>query len=1413
MYSQPVELQELKACYSAREQVDAPISLFYNQENGILSFEERENYIGMKSKKVKLPINASLVPADGELYVVGVGASAGGLEAFKRFLSGIPKDSGMAYVLVQHLKANRESLLAELLQKVTTLPVLEITDDIKMEPNHIYVIPSNKMLIASKGVLKLRPREEKDKLNLVIDLFFTSLAEVYQSRAIGMVLSGLAFDGTQGLKAIKDHGGLTFAQDEISATYPSMPNSAMLAGVVDFIFPPEKIPEKILEITQHIKQHGDDEHQQSQLPEQIFKQIISLLYVRKGNNFTYYKQTTIRRRILRRMALTKRGNPAAYLRYLREHTAEQDLLYQDLLIPVTSFFRDPQSFKRVCKRVFTPLVGYKNETETIRVWVAGCSTGEEVYSLAICLKEVLNDKPLKVQIFGTDISEPAIAKARLGFYSPNEVQGLSAQQLQEFFIKTPQGYQVNRTIREMCIFSLHNFLKDPPFSRMDLISCRNVLIYLEPYLQKKVLAAFHYALNTNGFLWLGKSETTGSAQELFTQLLKSEKLFIRNDVASKRIMEVVTKPTKQDISLDNPPPIKETNRPDFQKTTDEIVLSKYTLPGVVVNESANIVYFRGFTGNYLEMSPGKPTLNVLKLAKKGLAFELRNLLHKAANEKTAVKKENVSFEVNAHTYTVSIEVIPLPNMIDAHYLILFHENDFFTDKALRGGRKKRKSEKIDDKDVRIQSLEQELAQIREDMRSITEEQEASNEELQSTNEELLSGNEELQSLNEELETSKEELQSINEELTIVNQELINLVDQLKEEKNYAQAIVETVHTPLLVLDENLLVKSANSAYYKTFRSYEAETKGRLIYEVGNEEWNNPVLQTLLENVLPEKQKFNDFEVTHTFLTIGERTMLINARELAKESNGGKLILLAIDDITEQKKTKALKEANLALLATNQIHAHSEEIAQFGSYRYHFNSQKLEYSDNLYRLLGCVPQEFLASAENFNKFIHPDDLAYVLNATQEAFHQQRLSRWEYRMIKKDGEMIYVRGTGKIIKDAIGEEWMIGTVQNITEEKNREKGLKESEEKFNQLFELSPFIVTLAEVKTGKFVEVNENYLKTFGFSREEVIGHTALEIGMIEQNERQKILDVVLQHGSIRNIELEVKKKSGEKIPVLASVDKIVLADQQFYLNAMIDITERKKVEEEIKLKNTELENINKELQAFAYVSSHDLQEPLRKIQTFALRILEKEYATLSEKGREQFQRMQNAAQRMQALIEDLLAYSRANTTERKFEYTDLSKLVAEVKADLKEELHNRNATIDAVGLGEIYIIPFQFRQLLHNLISNSLKFSKPEQAPHIVIKCEMIKGENLNNKKLLPQKQYCHLTITDNGIGFQPEMSEKIFELFQRLHDRNEYPGTGIGLAIVKKIVENHNGIITASSELKQGATFDIYIPHDYVPR
>jgi two-component system CheB/CheR fusion protein len=838
--------------------------------------------------------------------IVGVGASAGGLDAFKKLVKAIPENSGMAYVLVQHLDPSHESALPDILSRETNIPVHEIEDNIPLAPNHIYIIPANKILTSVDGVLKLTVRDKK-AINMAVDIFFTSLAEVHGSFAVGVVLSGIASDGTEGLKAIKAYGGITVVQDPKSAAYNAMPQSAINAGVVDFILPPEQIAVRLQEVISSYYNnypYTDQEHL-AKSDENAFRQILLMVQQDRDVDFTYYKQTTLRRRIARRIAINKTGGLAGYLGFLRGNKAELESLFQDLLITVTAFFRDVKVYEELCNTIFPEIIKNKKDAnDPVRIWVAGCATGEEAYSIAICMQEVLSNKAknTRVQVFASDISGKAIKKARTGIYSPADLQMVSESRRKNYFTKKDGSYEISKLIRDMCVFAPHNFLKDPPFAKIDLVSCRNVLIYMDSFLQNKALTIFHYALNDKGFLLLGKSETTGASPDLFAPYIKAEKIYTRKNVRGSFIPALqrenetsaqtrglvkaqnITRKSKQEIK-----------QPDFRKNAESILLNQYTPAAVIVNEQMDIVHIHGKVTPFLEPPPGKPTFNLLKMAHGSLAFELRNAFHKLKTTGNAFLKEAISVQENAKHQTVTIEIVSLKNVTEPHYLILFSKVELPAVQPIP-------EDKLDVKDLNLRyvALEKELSQVREDMRSITEEQEADNEELQSANEELQSSNEEMQSLNEELETSKEELQSTNEELMIVNQELIDKQEQLNAARHFAESIVQTIREPLVILDKALCVTSANAAFYKIFHVQDHEAEGKSFFELRNHQWENKQLRLLLQKVIDEKIKVEDYEVTNNFEDIGTKTMLLNARQVINRSNSNELILLAIEDITERK---------------------------------------------------------------------------------------------------------------------------------------------------------------------------------------------------------------------------------------------------------------------------------------------------------------------------------------------------------------------------------------------------------------------------------------------------------------------------------------------------------------------------------
>lgn len=745
--------------------------------------------------------------AEQTFPVVGVGASAGGLDAFTKLLKNLPTDTGMAFVLVQHLDPKHVSLLPELLARTTVMPVVEISDGTRIAPNHVYVMPPNYSLAMLHGVLHLMPRPDGYGKHLPIDDFLRSLAEDRQSNAIGIILSGTASDGTLGMKAIKAEGGITFAQNEDSAEYDGMPHSAIAAGHVDFVLTPEEIGKELVRIARHPYLHPEETGPRGELLSEggdNLNKIFVLLRSRTGNDFTYYKHSTIRRRIKRRMVLHQLEKMEDYVKYLQKQPGELDALFQDVLINVTSFFRDPDTFEALKQEVFPFLMEKRPAEQPLRIWVPGCSTGEEVYSVAIALLEFLGDRAgnIQVQIFASDIDDKAIDKARVGIYPESIRDDIAPGRLQRFFIKTPGGYQISKALRDICVFALQNVIKDPPFSRLDLICCRNLMIYLGAVLQKKVLHTFHYALRPGRFLMLGTSETIGSYADLFATVDKKNKIYTKKSVVTLPGYDFTTLPHAAAMPAADQTTPARAPALDLQQEAEHLILIAYGPPGVIINQDMQILHFRGQTGPYIEPSPGSASLNLLKMARQDLVLDLRAVVHQAIKERNKARKEGVRIRNDDGYRMVNLQVMPLPGEEHAepHYLVLFEPGSEPPVVAPP------EAEAPDATNLRIQALEQELLSSREYMQSIIEEQEATNEELQSANEEIQSANEELQSTNEELETAKEELQSTNEELSTINEEHENRNLELTSSNNDLANLLASVELAIVILSDDLRIR-------------------------------------------------------------------------------------------------------------------------------------------------------------------------------------------------------------------------------------------------------------------------------------------------------------------------------------------------------------------------------------------------------------------------------------------------------------------------------------------------------------------------------------------------------------------------------------------------------------------------------
>jgi two-component system CheB/CheR fusion protein len=741
---------------------------------------------------------------------VGVGASAGGLEAFSQFLRGLPPDSGVAVVFVQHLAPKHDSALVSLLSSHTSLPVVQASEGVRVEPNHVYVIPPNVQMEMQGADLHLLPRPADRSQYTPVDTFFSSLADTVRGRGIGVILSGTASDGAVGIRDIKAAGGITFAQTPETAKYDGMPRAAIATGSVDLVMAPQAMGARLAELAAYavVQPAEGSTLDEFDLSEEQLQRVFDLLRPVSGVDFRHYKLPTIRRRLLRRMALHRLTDPAHYLRVLESNSGEVRSLYQDLLIHVTRFFREPDSFAALATNVFPALMENRRPDQPLRVWVSGCATGEEAYSLAITLVEFLHRDyaDTRVQIFATDVSEAAIEHARTGIYAASIEADVSSERLRRFFSRTDGGYRVTKMIRDLCVFARQDLTKDPPFSRLDLILCRNVLIYMDGALQRKLLSVFHYALNLHGYLMLGQAETVGAQATMFSIADKKFRIHRR-----KESSELPSMTFPVDHAVAGLPRRKASPEPPgaekaLQMEVSRIILDRYAPAGVVVDGDLQIVQFRGQTGAFLEPAPGEASLNLLKMAREGLLYGLRAALNSARKNRSIVRRDGLQVKVGDEWKPVIVEVVPLTVAGRLHYLVLFE--DGAGKRVDASARSVRKMLRVTARErvSQVELLQRELAASREYLQSIIQEVEAANEELQSANEEILSSNEELQSTNEELDTAKEELQSTNEELNTVNDELQGRNEELSRVNSDLINLVGSVQIAIVIVSSDLRIR-------------------------------------------------------------------------------------------------------------------------------------------------------------------------------------------------------------------------------------------------------------------------------------------------------------------------------------------------------------------------------------------------------------------------------------------------------------------------------------------------------------------------------------------------------------------------------------------------------------------------------
>jgi two-component system CheB/CheR fusion protein len=790
----------------------------------------------LPARRPKMPANLAapqppVLSAGVSFPMVGIGASAGGLEALEQFLGHVPAGSGMAFIIVQHLDPTRKDVMSELLQRATRMKVVQVKDRTRVRPDCVYVIPPNKDMSLLHGVLHLLAPAAPRGLRLPIDFFFRSLALDQPGNSVGVILSGMGSDGTLGLRAIKETAGVALVQEPATAKFDSMPRSAIEAGLADIVAPAEELSGKILACLQRTPPTARTEPALEARTQNALEKVVVLLRAHSGNDFSFYKRNTLYRRIERRMGIHQITKMAAYVRFLQENSQELNLLFKELLIGVTNFFRDPAAWEQLGAHALPALLADRPPGQPLRAWVPGCSTGEEAYSLAIVLREALDElKPkgnLLIQIFATDLDKDAIEQARQGVFPSNISADVSEARLKRFFTKEEHGWRVRKEIRELVIFAPQNLILEPPFTKLDILSCRNLLIYLTPDVQKKLIPLFHYSLNPGGLLFQGSAETIGDFTSLFTPLDGKSRIFRRRESILRPEQIVFPSslgagpPAGNEVRLAAKPPAS------LQAQADELVLQRYAPPAVLTNDAGDIFYFSGRTGKYLEPAAGKANLNLFAMAREGLRYELTRAFAEALRQKESVALHGLKIGTNGGVQRVDVTIQRLTEPESLRGLVMIVFTDTVTPPA--AGRSARPPARS----PRLAELEQELLQVRGEARATHEEMQTSQEELRSANEELQSTNEELQSTNEELTTSKEEMQSMNEELQTVNTELQAKVDELSRAGNDMKNLLDSTDIATLFLDKELKVRRFTPQATKIIKLIAADA-GRPITDLASD---------------------------------------------------------------------------------------------------------------------------------------------------------------------------------------------------------------------------------------------------------------------------------------------------------------------------------------------------------------------------------------------------------------------------------------------------------------------------------------------------------------------------------------------------------------------------------------------------
>lgn len=1137
--------------------------------------------------------------------MVGMGASAGGLDAFKKFFSAMSADSGIAFVLIPHLDPKHESLMVELLSRCTKMPVVEAANGQTVEADCVYVIPPNKYMTILDGVLRLTGPVDRAGPQTSIDIFLRSLAEDKLEKAICIILSGTGSHGSLGLKAVKASGGMAMVQDPSTAEYARMPQSAIATGLADYVLPAERMPQALIQFVRHSYVTSAMPGAEVAEAPDYLNQVLAILRTRTKLDFRCYRKRMLARRLERRMGLSQISQIGDYLAFLREHPDEVKQLSRDLLISVTNFFRDPEAFQTLETEVIAPLVRAKEPDAPLRVWSAGCATGEEAYSLGILIREQLAaaQKNCPVQIFATDVDENALEVARQGIYPEGISTDVSPARLARFFTRKDDAYQVGKQLRETVIFARQNLINDPPFSKLDLIVCRNVLIYLEPDVQKKVISLLHFALNERGFLFLGPSETIGRHLDLFEPVSKKHRIFRRiGPLRFDRIEVPVTTTIDAIVPARRSIPTSTTRPVSFADVTQRLLLDQFAPAAVLINRKYEILYFFGPTDRYLAVPAGEPTLDLILMARDGLRGKLRAAVHKAVRENGPVTLADVQVKRNGDSRAAIVTIRPVqgPHGDDGLLLVTFQDSDREPSPA-------RPPESAAEESL-VRQMEYELKATKEDLQSAIEELESSNEQLKISNEEVMSMNEELQSANEELETSKEELQSLNEELTTVNNQLLDKVSDLEAANNDMANLLNCTDVAILFLDNQLRIKRFTPPATRLFNLI-ATDLDRPIGDITAKYSDSKLTQdieTVMRTLTPQESQVQTQTPDGCFWN----RRISPYRTLDDRIAG---VVLTFTNVTQIRRAaeRAERLSTVLLDSNDAVYVHD------------FDGRITAWNRGAERMLGYREAEALQM--NADEMI-PEALRSDVHALWEKLrHGERVGSWETQRRSKDGRIIDVVVTATALRDEMGHPVAIAkterdiTVQNRLMAKMEHEIQQRTAEERKRTAELSAILDTAADAiitidANGTIQSVNAAAERLLGYAAAEMIGQNVKflmpspyrdEHDQYMENYRKTGVKKIIGIGR----EVLARRKDGTTFPVDLAVSEV--DHMNLFTGILRDVTRRRELEREVveiaSLEQRRIgqdlhDSVGQELTALSMMAA-DLSETLRSDPAASARVV------------------------------------------------------------------------------------------------------------------------------------------------------------------------------------------------------------------